>query len=454
MIEITEIEGFYLFETSINTVIRGNKHDRDKATQSIKDNREWHNNMIRNVASYVARGLTNSEIQLLASNYTVPGYTDAETKNEVQRAIDGARNKGFQKVFGQQEIMQEKDFGPLLKQIGDGELGSVSYLVDGLIEDRTMSLIFGSPASGKSFVAMNIACSVAAGHSFFGKETLAGPVVYIAGEGKRGLRRRAFAWCQKNAVNLCEIPLLLSERSVSVLDDNEIKNLCKEIDIHICSMGAPKLIIFDTLNRNFGNGDENSNADMGKFVKSLEGLQHKYDCNILIIHHSGHSDKGRVRGASALTAAVDAEYCIKKIRSDISLSCTKMKDEEPPKTLWFKICPLTFCNTSKSIRAPLAVLEMVSRERNEDVLVPPKYAIALEALKEEELLSGEQILNCGPKSVTLDNWRQAFYGKYPSQSTEAKRKAFGRAKKYLIEEGVVDDENSLITRVEKKGDIY
>ena len=52
---------------------------------------------------------------------------------------------------------------------------------------------------------------------------------------------------------------------------------------------------------------ENSTQDMSRFVAACDAVRRRYGCTMLIIHHSGHGDKGRARGAIALKAALDAE---------------------------------------------------------------------------------------------------------------------------------------------------
>ncbi len=69
--------------------------DRTAAVQAATSGQDWHNNIIRLVASYVARGLTDPEIHALTDPLTLPGYTVDQTRREVQTAINGARAKGF-----------------------------------------------------------------------------------------------------------------------------------------------------------------------------------------------------------------------------------------------------------------------------------------------------------------------------------------------------------------------
>ena len=53
--------------------------------------------MLRQVGSWVAKGNTDDEIHVLAAAHTLPGYTVEQTAAEVQKMIDGARSKGFDK---------------------------------------------------------------------------------------------------------------------------------------------------------------------------------------------------------------------------------------------------------------------------------------------------------------------------------------------------------------------
>lgn len=69
--------------------------DRQEAATAAMSGADWHNNMIRLVASYVSKGLSDGEIHAITDAMTLAGYTVEETRNEVQTAINGARAKGF-----------------------------------------------------------------------------------------------------------------------------------------------------------------------------------------------------------------------------------------------------------------------------------------------------------------------------------------------------------------------
>lgn len=69
--------------------------DRERLAIQALDGMEWHNAVIRLVASYVGKGLSDPEIHALTQPLTLPGYTADDTAREVQTAIDGARRKGW-----------------------------------------------------------------------------------------------------------------------------------------------------------------------------------------------------------------------------------------------------------------------------------------------------------------------------------------------------------------------
>ncbi len=178
------------------------------------------------------------------------------------------------------------------------------WLLRGTLERDTLALIFGDPGSGKSFVAIDWACRIATQTPWRGNSVQSGSVVYIAGEGQQGFGRRIRAWSEYNGVDLAGIPLFVAP-AIAIPNPTELLTLAKAIDE---TAGRPALIVLDTLARCFGGGDENSTQDMSQFISACDAIRRKYGSTILVVHHTGHSDKSRARGAIALKAALDAEY--------------------------------------------------------------------------------------------------------------------------------------------------
>ncbi len=212
------------------------------------------------------------------------------------------------------------------------EIRPPDWLLRGTIERDAFALVFGDPGCGKSFLAIDWACRVATGTPWRGHAVKAGPVVYVAGEGQHGFGRRIRAWSEYHGVGLDGVPLYLSP-AVAMPDPADLKALIAAIDTGVDAVGQrPALIVLDTLARNFGGGDENGTPGMNRFVLACDAVRTLYGCTVLVVHHSGHADKTRARGAIALKAALDAEYRLSN-EGALMLTATKMKEAELPPSL-------------------------------------------------------------------------------------------------------------------------
>jgi hypothetical protein len=220
----------------------------------------------------------------------------------------------------------------IARRLGDIELSPPDWLLQGILERDTLSLIFGDPGCGKTFLALDWACRIATGTPYRGHEVTQGPVVYIAGEGRQGLARRGRAWSIANNVTIVGADILTFP-AIAANDAMERAELVAAVEAETAN-AAPAIVVVDTLARCFGGGDENSTQDMSAFVRGCDALRERWGCAVLVVHHSGHGDKKRARGAIALKAALDAEYRLEQTEGGgLLLTATKMKDAEIPAPL-------------------------------------------------------------------------------------------------------------------------
>ena len=70
---------------------------------------------------------------------------------------------------------------------------------------------------------------VATGTTFHGKPVNKGAVIYIAGEGYRGLTQRAWAWAAENEIPVEAAEIYISRTSVDIPDDDARAKLTSEI---------------------------------------------------------------------------------------------------------------------------------------------------------------------------------------------------------------------------------
>ncbi len=215
-----------------------------------------------------------------------------------------------------------------------------SWLVDGVLPEQGLIALYGPPANGKSFIALDMALSIASGMPWQGHSVQKGYVVYISAEGGAGLGKRVGAWLTHKQILPADYKHLLLNFVVSAIrihpeseDLGEIlaqtvnesgyqELLASVLDPDESS--PPLFIIVDTLARCF-EGDENQQEDMGAFIRGLDYLRESHTATVLVVHHTnkGQTD---MRGSSAFEGACDTIISSTKDGSAVTLECTKQKD--------------------------------------------------------------------------------------------------------------------------------
>lgn len=230
------------------------------------------------------------------------------------------------------------DVSGIIQRLSDAivDLPEPDWLVKGLIERGTLGQIFSEWNVGKSALAVDIACRVALGLPVAGCATTAGPALYIGQEGRAGLLRRFKAWEILNGKLLSD-SLYRTVISVQLPDRNIEKQLLtakaniEQRHRHLA------LVIVDTVAKTH-KGDTRDGADMTAYLSALDRIFP--DPAVMLLHHSGHTDKSRGRGASELPAACDWEYKLgieDEKAKIIKLENTKQRDWEQHRDLYFQL---------------------------------------------------------------------------------------------------------------------
>lgn len=199
-----------------------------------------------------------------------------------------------------------------------------SFLIDGVLVRNTLAVLWGKPGSGKSFVALDWALSLAVGNWWFSRKVEKGRVLYVAGEGVGGLNQRVEAW--QTARTTYAIPddmLAFHPGAVNFLDTQwaaALVELAKELQ--------PTLVIADTLARVMVGGDENAARDMGVAIDAANKVQNATGASVLFVHHDT-KEGSTMRGSSALLGAVDTSIECKADGQQVTLRCEKQKDARP-----------------------------------------------------------------------------------------------------------------------------
>ncbi|CTZ92873.1 putative prophage protein [Escherichia coli] len=208
-----------------------------------------------------------------------------------------------------------------------------SYVIKGLIPAESLCSTYGASGSYKSFLAISWSCHVATGMAWGGRRVSKGAVIYIAGEGSMGVKRRVKAWeitHDKVVTDLCIV-----NAPVFPASPDYVEQVIRTAGLVQDRTGERvRMIVIDTLARCFGGHDENDSRDMGAFIQGCDAIKQATGATVLVVHHSGKDETKGARGSSAFRAALDAEFRISREHSEATAlvaACKKMKDAEEPK---------------------------------------------------------------------------------------------------------------------------
>jgi hypothetical protein len=329
-----------------------------------------------------------------------------------------------------------------------------NWLIKGHMEKSSIGMLFGAPASAKSFIAMDIAFCIAAGIDWNGNDTVQGKVVYLAGEGHSGIAKRFKALGSKYSTTTSDV--FFSELPASLMDQNNVQSVFDEIN-KVCS--SPSLIVIDTLHRNFGAGDENSAKDFGIFLNNITKLIHHLGAAVLLVHHSGHGSEDRARGSSSMRAAMDVEYKVTKDKDLVTMTCTKAKEFKEPEPMSFNLVMQIllgcFDDDGKPVESAIlnsttytAPVKTASITGNDSVVLQALTDVITKNGKPaSSALSAKYPELAGKKYIHVDDWRKESYLLLDQSSggknkPQANQKAFTRAKDKLL------DVNKIVTEDE------
>lgn len=137
----------------------------------------------------------------------------------------------------------------------------MEYLVQGMLTVGDRSMLAGPSGSGKTFLATHLAMCVARGQEFLGRAVLQGGVIYQAGEGARGLKKRIKAYRTHFSVPASEdVPFVLLASRIDLFSkDGDTQKLIDEINAWKPVMSQPlRMVVIDTFSKATAGADENS----------------------------------------------------------------------------------------------------------------------------------------------------------------------------------------------------
>lgn len=336
---------------------------------------QWHNNMIRLVAHLASIGRTSAEIIALADHITLPAYQVEHTRREMMTALQGARLKWAlpepQDDVEAEEVARE-DADAIFPLLDMDELENMpppEWLVHETIGQESLSVIYGDPGAGKSFIALDMALRIAHGMDWHGVKTKATGVLYIAGEGARGLGKRVKGWRKKHDMEGVDAPFLLLPVAVQILDPFQRAKLIRTINAAIERAGfAIGLIVIDTVSRALAGADENGQESMSAFVAACDEIKLHTGGAVIGVHHSGKDKEKGMRGSTVLLGGCDASIRISKSEKIVTLKTEKQKDAEEAEPIYMRMEKVSWATGFEEEQTTLVPFRSEAQPQSEDDL--------------------------------------------------------------------------------------
>ncbi|MGI9251286.1 MAG: AAA family ATPase [Pseudohongiellaceae bacterium] len=214
---------------------------------------------------------------------------------------------------------------PEIVRVGDlADLPPIEWLVDGFIEKGSTCLFIGDTNTYKTYQALALANCIVRGIPWNGYEIpTARPVLYMAGEGRRGVYSRIQAWQNTHAAGDEIEPLHIMLGCAQFNDPEHLKGLDAFLGKY-----PDCVVVIDTLSKASAGWSENDNDDMNAFIARCDEMSRERGATSIVLHHPAKSTQ-MARGASALRLGADTELSFNSdAKGSVSLRMTMQRNAD------------------------------------------------------------------------------------------------------------------------------
>lgn len=197
------------------------------------------------------------------------------------------------------------------------------WLVQGLWSDQAVGILGGEPKCCKSFLALDLAVSVASGASCLRRFAVrrTGPVLLFPAEDSLAvMRRRLEGICSAADVDFQSLPVEVITAPTLRLDaPKDRERLGNTVQAR-----QPRLLILDPLIR-LHRVDENDASQIAGLLSYLRQLQRTFQVAVLVVHHARKDANGTrpgqaLRGSSELHGWGDSNLYMRRRGAQLTLS--------------------------------------------------------------------------------------------------------------------------------------
>jgi hypothetical protein len=325
-----------------------------------------------------------------------------------------------------------------------------AYLVDGILMTKRIQMIFGLSEAHKTFLAVDLAMSIAYGLPAFGHFAVQEPgdVVYCADEDYDDVTQvRAAAWGTAKGINVwLERPLRPDNQTAPgrVFWIDRCPRIVAQTDVaklinHLCGRTPagvkPKLIIIDTKAKAMIGMNEDSAKDTGLLFHAMSELRRAFGCAVLLLAHPKKDEPGVLRGSSAQVNDGDGIWLAERNNDFVTMTCVRWKAGPKPENFLLRstaydsgavhrdgshiMAPVYIKNDGK---APLQVIDqrMTPKKKKAEL---HRFDVAKRRKELDEIYRERGYVDrhhCCPKKSELARvWAEKRLGSQPADGTDA-----------------------------------
>jgi hypothetical protein len=298
------------------------------------------------------------------------------------------------------------------------------WLIRGLVQRCSTALMFGKSNSFKSFLAIDLGLSVAAGSAWHGHEVSQGNVLFVATEGANAVgRRRIPAWFEAKGIPVDNRRAFLFPQEIRLDIHAEVASLIEAMK----RQGSFSLVVLDIFGGTMA-GSEIEDRTARNWVHGIQRILRETGASVLTVAHTGWQDDTRARMHTHFWGSFDTRI---KVEGDKAALTAKMaierhKDADSSGAWGFRL--------EAAAGSLVPVLDAAVSMKSGTKLTTAQR-IALQSLDDALLADGAPRTGkdwpVNTKIVTIDQWRVHFYKHNVGDTSDAKRKAFHRVRQTL-----------------------
>jgi AAA domain len=344
---------------------------------------------------------------------------------------------------------------------------STGAIVKGILHAGSLTLIYGPPKSGKSFVTTDLLTSVACLDSdWFGHKIVKhGHVLYVTCEGHAGFWKRLHALSLHRWDNLNGFPdqfILGTGRPTLIGLDrktNAVFPHSDDITIKLEELAAvgifPIVVAVDTVFRSFGPGNVNASDHMNAYIAAVTEIADR-GIAVALVHHATKS-ASTPAGSVTLIGAADTIISTKNGADDAShtweVEAAKDDMQTPPRRFRLDVVQIGLDPDGEEASSCVVVdlhetaqKQTVGRPRNtaeRDLLMDFLHRTLDDFGHKPN--GGHGVPRSVSRVVEVGRWREEWMRRgRPGDDPDTKRKAFKRMVRELIGINKVAASNDLV----------